>query len=442
MNQAFSKILILIILIIFAGGGIFVWQYFSISKEKKGIPEVVVKEQEMATTTVNDFMDSRIKPAYGGKGDLDKAKSYLTDNAKEDYSQIQFIDFALVGISNPHFSRYEILEIEQLDLNNFKFIVRVYESLVEAKEKDDFQYFDEELTVIKINDNYLVDSVKRGEFVIIQDETANWETYRSEELGFEFKYPKDVTIKTRLPEVLGVDIRNFSLLPPIDWNITKGRNQLNKTAQDYANFAGGTGLKSKTIDNCTVNGIGGRKVILEFYSDHELGLANKFIQVFIVKGDFVYTFNCTNRMDDKEYDCTLFNQMLSTFRFIDETADWQTYTFDVKNLISLQGLTEEKQEEVSNKVKERKLENYSFEIKYPIDWTAYTWPLHGAIVPEGLIIEEDPDNHKGCSLSVSFYAEPEKEQYCFPITFSDNESNSEECERTFNQILSTFRFLE
>ena len=178
-----------------------------------------------------------------------------------------------------------------------------------------FNYFLKE-----IEHEELEEAVYSNEFTIKEkwlNETADWETYRNKELGFEFKYPKDLTIEIRLPEVLGVDIRNYALPLPIDWNITKGENQLNKTAQDYANFAGGTGLKSKIIDNYIVDGIEGRKVILEFYSDYGLGLANKFTQVFIVKGDFVYTFNCTNRTDDKEYDCTHFNRMLSTFRFLE-----------------------------------------------------------------------------------------------------------------------------
>jgi hypothetical protein len=149
------------------------------------------------------------------------------------------------------------------------------------------------------------------------DETADWKTFRNEELGFEFNYLKDVTIITRLPDVWGVDIKNPSSSFPVDWSIIKGENQLNKTAQDYANFAGGTGLKSKIIDNCIVDGIEGKRVLLEFYSNGEFSLTNKFIQIFIVKGDFVYTFNCANRISDKEYDCDHFNQMLSTFRFLE-----------------------------------------------------------------------------------------------------------------------------
>lgn len=39
MNRAFSKILVLVILIIIAGGGIFAWQYFGAPKEEVKVPK-------------------------------------------------------------------------------------------------------------------------------------------------------------------------------------------------------------------------------------------------------------------------------------------------------------------------------------------------------------------------------------------------------------------
>ena len=126
----------------------------------------------------------------------------------------------------------------------------------------------------------------------------------------------------------------------------------------------------------------------------------------------------------------------------DETLNWKTYRFAVEDFEEMQGITEEVRNEIKQKIKEREIKNCSFEIKYPPDWTAYTWPLHGVIVPEGLFIEEDPETHKGCSFQMSFYGNPEKEKYCFPTSFSSGESNLKKCNKIFNQMLSTFRFLK
>ena len=151
------------------------------------------EETQSFEEMITDFMDARM--GKFGEESLIRAKSHLTDNGKKSYSQIEFIDFALVGISNPHYSRYEILKSEKLNSNKFEFTVRIYEYLVETKEKGDFDYFDEELIVIKIDNNYLVDSVERGETVMIQGETADWKTYRNGEYGFEIKYPSDFYIR-------------------------------------------------------------------------------------------------------------------------------------------------------------------------------------------------------------------------------------------------------
>ncbi len=127
----------------------------------------------------------------------------------------------------------------------------------------------------------------------------------------------------------------------------------------------------------------------------------------------------------------------------DETANWQIYSFSVQELrIIKEQLTPEKQEELEKKIRDQRLEDCSFEIKYPQDWTVYTWPLHGVIVPAGLFIEEDPKNHNGCSFQMSFRGDPEKEKYCFPISLSSGESNQEQCDNIFNQMFSTFKFIK
>jgi len=79
---------------------------------------------------------------------------------------------------------------------------------------------------------------------------------------------------------------------------------------------------------------------------------------------------------------------------VNKTADWKTYNVD-------------------------SLEQCNFEIKYPADWSAYTWPLHFVVAPGGLVIEQDPQTHNGCSFQMTFDKYSEKEKYCYPVILSD-----------------------
>ena len=132
------------------------------------------------------------------------------------------------------------------------------------------------------------------------------------------KYPKNLITKKQLEAFWGINIKeSASSSFPVDWKIKIAKNQSNMTAQDYAEFAGGTGLKKKDITKFVISGIEGRKVILSFYSNDIESLTNELTRVFIIKKDFVYTFNCTNRLEYKEYDCFRFDKILSTFEFLE-----------------------------------------------------------------------------------------------------------------------------
>lgn len=109
-------------------------------------------EEKLAEGVIVEFMEARLQK------DRERALNWLTDNAREQYSQP---GLTLLGSSNPHFASYKILEIEKLDSNRFKFKVRIYE---EYTSEGMIGYFDETLVVIKSNDKYKVDSVERSEY--------------------------------------------------------------------------------------------------------------------------------------------------------------------------------------------------------------------------------------------------------------------------------------
>ena len=145
-------------------------------------------KNHIATTssivTVEEFMKARIEK------NMEKASSFLTDNAKMQYSSGKL---TLVGVSNPHFADFKILETKKLNATQFRFKVRIDE---EYTGQGKVGYFDETLTVIKKEDRYLIDSVERGEYTntftpTTSQTTDNFKKYSNSLLGIEFYYPKN-----------------------------------------------------------------------------------------------------------------------------------------------------------------------------------------------------------------------------------------------------------
>ncbi len=67
----------------------------------------------------------------------------------------------MVGLSNPHFTDFEIFEREELNDAQVRIRVRIYE---EYTGQGEVGFFDETLTVIKKGDRYLIDSVERSQY--------------------------------------------------------------------------------------------------------------------------------------------------------------------------------------------------------------------------------------------------------------------------------------
>jgi len=116
------------------------------------------KEERLAESAVVAFMEARLQR------DEELALSWLTENAEEQYLFLS--DLSLVGLSNPHFVDFEILEREQLNDSQFIFRVRIYE---EYTGRGKAGFFDETLTVIKSGYKYLIDSVERSQYTNLTD---------------------------------------------------------------------------------------------------------------------------------------------------------------------------------------------------------------------------------------------------------------------------------
>jgi hypothetical protein len=155
-----------------------------------------------------------------------------------------------------------------------------------------------------------------------KDETADWQTYRNEEYEFEIKYPEDAEIKESDYSEPGairfsVDFGEISNNKPV--TIVVQGQDMEGVMREAVN------IKSET--EIIIGGLQGRKIVgvdQKGLSVNEIWVKNNG-KIYIIKGQG-----------------QVFEQILSTFKFIetDETANWKTY----------------------------RNEEYEFEIKYPEKW--------------------------------------------------------------------------
>ena len=119
--------------------GILGWQYRQIEKEQ--IPALEEKIEKRSIEDVLDkFMQLRIEENEIG------AMRYLTEGAVEQKMQGEF---ALVD----NFTSYQILNSEKINQDKYRYVVKIFEG-------DGLVDFVEVITLIKILDQYYIDSVE------------------------------------------------------------------------------------------------------------------------------------------------------------------------------------------------------------------------------------------------------------------------------------------
>ncbi len=174
----------------------------------------------------------------------------------------------------------------------------------------------------------------------IEDEFTDWITYVNENGGYIIKYPSDLSLEHRVAEagktvpdfIDNVDIESIddsnSL---VDWRIEVYKNTEGLTVEEFAEQVGGvTTTKNKIITDINIDGINGKKVVIDYLptdADPEYSVLNA-TSIFIVKGTNIYTFLCFNKITQKSgikvYDSIRFEQMLSTFKFIEKEEEADT----------------------------------------------------------------------------------------------------------------------
>jgi len=135
---------------------------------------------------------------------------------------------------------------------------------------------------------------------IVEDEIADWQTYRNEEFGFEFQYPKDwenvssshlVISQNQMIEILIFPNKELSLEQWVEKFFQK---------------------------NCEKMVIGNNENVIKCLSDDQFS-TNVFLSLEDVKILSVSCLKISDNQSDNQQDCTdEINQILSTFKFIEK----------------------------------------------------------------------------------------------------------------------------
>jgi hypothetical protein len=131
----------------------------------------------------------------------------------------------------------------------------------------------------------------------------NWRTYRNDEFGFEVKYPPKYNITTDINEDYGFSCFGLN----ISTNKEDGESQIVITKN-----CGGRGLGKQKPKNYIIDGVDANGYAFEYSQEVE---NYKDILIVLFRKDDI--FNISGYKIRNAKDEELFDQILSTFRFIE-----------------------------------------------------------------------------------------------------------------------------
>ena len=285
MPQSFSKIWIAITLVVLVAGGIFAWQYLQLPKDEIKTGKIEV-DYDNFKQTQGDLPGGGHQPWLADPKLVAQAESLAYGFYYGDFETAKEITLDLEnGIA-----KYEVLH------KNKTYVIIVIQPIVGENKVWTISEIQEKGT---------------------EDETANQKTYRNDEYGFEFKYPSNINISYE--GETGFELQPLKIAFQSSFQITVWDNPKE------------LGIKEYFVQNsaCILNQ--GICVYLEQgypLEDFEVGSVRWTTNAKIFKPSHFFVILST---PDKEYSILefinlwpvdtektkVFNQILSTFRFIE-----------------------------------------------------------------------------------------------------------------------------
>lgn len=315
MKQAFSKIWIIVIILVLIVGGFFAWHYFGTTKEEVKVRNVIqefygVLENQNGELLMNYFTS----PETSVERD---SYNWLTGADLPEESRFYRI-FLRVKISNPSIEEVKKIEEGKFQVN-VKDELQSYSNVTAEWGSPNTRNI--RFVIVRTGDKWLVDKyiwedpakIYRtekysgfGQEEIVTDLT-NWKTYSNPEVNFTFKYPSD-------------------------WEI--------KEEYEYKSAACQMDPECKGVQYIFLNKINDTRPA-QMKEKEKFGIVINMSQCTGVKWDDVLGGNWICLFDENPEALIVYEQIKKSFKLVEsETADWNIY----------------------------RSEEYGFEMKYPLNW--------------------------------------------------------------------------